>query len=215
MTGQSERSHLKWVGVAGICCGVALAIYRLAIYPMAVEDAVPQATAVVAYSMQDEDKDFSIIGRSAGETTLLTQLEQGRSAILSIDSTWKDGLWMLQHLGTASYGWSVVRKGKIPALTKRVSPQAPASTYRGISVYALPEGVWVARYRNLWLAGTQSRLTEAMIAALKDRQRRWRRPAAVSAISSHPSRSAPCTPTSPIARRCVDCCSSWPPFSCR
>jgi hypothetical protein len=149
---------------------------------MAVEDAVPQATAVVAYSMQDEDKDFSIIGRSAGETTLLTQLEQGRSAILSIDSTWKDGLWMLQHLGTASYGWSVVRKGKIPALTKRVSPQAPASTYRGISVYALPEGVWVARYRNLWLAGTQSRLTEAMIAALKDRQRRWRRPAATGAI---------------------------------
>jgi len=181
VTGQSERSHLKWVGVVGVCCGVALAIYRLAIYPMAVEDAVPQATAVIVYSIQDEDKDFSIIGRSASEIAVLTQLERERSAILSIDSTWKDGLWMLQQLGTASFGWSVVRKGRIPALVQRVSAQKPASTYRGIPIYALSEGVWVARYRNLWLIGTQSRLTEAMIAALKDRQKRWEGPAATGA----------------------------------
>jgi hypothetical protein len=166
VTGQSERSHLKWGGVIGVCCGVALAIYRLAIYPMAVEDAVPPATAVVIYSMQDEDKDFSIIGSSAGEIAVLTQLDRDRSAILSMDPTWKDGLWMLQQVGTASYGWSVVRKGKIPALAQRISAQEPASTYRGIPIFALPEGIWVARYRNLWLAGTQSRLTEAMIAAL-------------------------------------------------
>lgn len=181
MIGQSERSHLKWVGVVGVCCGIALAIYRLAIYPMEVEDAVPPATAVVIYSMQDEDKDFSIIGRSAGEIAVLTQLDRDQSAILSIDSTWKDGLWMLQQVGTASYGWSVVRKGKMSALAQRVSAQVPASTYRGIPIFALPEGVWVARYRNLWLAGTQSRLTEAMIAALKDRQRRWQAPATTGA----------------------------------
>jgi hypothetical protein len=144
---------------------------------MAVEDAVPPATAVVIYSMQDEDKDFSIIGSSAGKIAVLTQLDQDRSAILSMDPTWKDGLWMLQQVGTASYGWSVVRKGKIPALAQRISAQEPASTYRGIPIFALPEGVWVARYRNLWLAGTQSRLTEAMIAALKDRQKRWKGPA--------------------------------------
>lgn len=174
MTGQSERSYLKWVGVAGVCCGVILAIYRLVIYPCTVEEAVPPATAIVFRSLPSEDKDFSIIDMLvADKMTLVVELKRGRSDILSIDSAWEDGLWMLQQIGTGTYGWSVAKRGGLPVAARSIAAQEPVSIYRGVPLYALSGRIWVAQYRNLWLAGTQSRLVEAMIAALEGGQKEW------------------------------------------
>ncbi|MEQ8707296.1 MAG: hypothetical protein RIC19_25410 [Phaeodactylibacter sp.] len=123
----------------------------------------------------DKDSFFSIIATIGNEESALAgQLVSGKSAITGVDSSWLEGVWMVHQLGAGVYGYSVAHAGSIPTVAALTESQQPVSVYRGIAIYALAEGVWAARYRNLWLCGTQSRLVEAMIGELKDQRRDWK-----------------------------------------
>jgi hypothetical protein len=135
---------------------------------------VPNATALVLNHNETKYRFFSVIEASASsENTMLLALEAGKSELVNIDTGWLGGLWMVHQLGAGTYGYSVVTDGPLPAIAARTDTSTAVSSYRGISIYRLSERAWVGRYRNLWLAGTQPRLVEAMIGELKDRRRDW------------------------------------------
>lgn len=177
-----KQDKYKWIAGAIAILSIisVLGVYGYRWYYRSAREAVPASAALVADTRDSKGKLF-LEEWEAGRfvSALLPGTAAGARLIRAVDEQlFQKGLWMVNQTGEGQYGLSGVIEGPAPALAERISKKEAEAAYRGCSLFTLENGLWVARYRNLWLIGQQSRQVEAMIAQLEDKHREWALPAA-------------------------------------